>query len=1419
MGVLAPLASLVGQGVVINEIHFRPVGGRDFEFVELLNASPGRVDVSGWRFQRGIDLTIPDNTSIAAGDYLVAARNLAAFSTQFPGVPANRVIGGYEGSLDNDGETLRIVDANGVIRDQVRYGAPFPWPAAANGNGASLERLCATSSGDSAQNWSADAARGPSPGARNGVVQCPPPAYVAPAVVINEIHYHPSEGDALQYVELYNTRTTAVDVSGWSFTDGLDFVMPAGTTIPGGGLLVVAADAARVRARYGITNVVGNFLGTLADGGERIELSDAMLLPVDVVKYSDAGSWPETADGLGFSIEKVDPAADGIDPASWRSAIGGGRSAGFREVTVTGTATSSELQVYLEADGELLVDDVSLTPEGDPAAEVIPGGDFALGAGDWTALGNHGNSRWQPDGGVDDSACLRVIASDPGDGAASAIVHVTSPALVMGARYRLRLSLKPLWGSVTTIVRLAGSTAQTGVFERVDFTDVFLSPGKPNTVRNSPVPPFVIRITNSIDQPTSTDRVTVTCFVKASAEVTDVELNYRAGDTAGFVLMQDDGLSGDGLPGDGVYGARMPTFPSATIVRYTITAFDAEGGVATFPDGNEPTGSFAFYVDDNRPQTTVPIYYFLGADLNALDCDDYITAQFVRKDDVFLNIGVRNRGDCSLPKRSIRVCFNRTREFRGHRKINLNSLWSDKSLVREKLSWDILDDLREPRSEAFHVRVHRDGDYHGLFLFLENPDRNYLRSNDLDASGNLYNSASGTEEPLASPAAYREAYRKTTNDDGDFTDLIDFITQLGSQSAAQLLTWLHANVDVEAELDYQASVVAIAGPDHLAKNHYLHHDPVTGLWRRLLWDVDLTHGRFNDPANGGAFNDIVAPGMVDLFYGEGVNGLTTRFFGASSGGGARYFDRVLAGRVWSHLREKTGGPSFRRRVEDLRELLRLEAADDRARWGRFPGRPAPDHPADFDSNLDQLLGAGAFAEDGYLGRRIAFLRAELARVGLDSFPWVRITEIMYNPFGVPELEFVELHNTETRSVDVSGWHLQPVGFTFPAGTTLAGGETVVVSRDPAVLRQTHTSMAARLFGPYTGRLRNGGDTVRLLDGTPGSGVTFPARHPLTIDVVVYEDGGDWPSSPDGTGPSLELRNVGIDNDLPGSWRASVAGGSPGRLESENLPPFIDLVVAPREGVAPLEVQLDASGSIDPDGDALTASWDLGDGTQRNGTRLTHVYRDSGVFEGLVTLDDGKSTPVSRGFRITVLANTPPILALSVAPTEGDAPLDVTLDASGSSDPDGDSFTVEWVLGDGATASGPVVSHRYLAPGVYTGSVTLDDGASPPVVREFTIVVRDGGGDTVFLRGDVNNDGRVDLSDSIWALEWQFRGGPAPPCLAAGDANGDGGTDISDAIFILLFLFQGGRPVPPPYPECGLAPAGTDLPCPVTRCGG
>jgi len=75
---------------------------------------------------------------------------------------------------------------------------------------------------------------------------------------------------------------------------------------------------------------------------------------------------------------------------------------------------------------------------------------------------------------------------------------------------------------------------------------------------------------------------------------------------------------------------------------------------------------------------------------------------------------------------------------------------------------------------------------------------------------------------------------------------------------------------------------------------------------------------------------------------------------------------------------------------------------------------------------------------------------------------------------------------------------------------------------------------------------------------------------------------------------------------------------------------------------------------------------------------------------------------------------------------------------------------------------------------------------------------------IYIRGDANADGQVNISDSQSVFGYLFLGRAEPSCRDSADVNADGKLDISDGIRLLQFLFSGGAQPSAPYPECGRA---------------
>jgi hypothetical protein len=153
---------------------------------------------------------------------------------------------------------------------------------------------------------------------------------------------------------------------------------------------------------------------------------------------------------------------------------------------------------------------------------------------------------------------------------------------------------------------------------------------------------------------------------------------------------------------------------------------------------------------------------------------------------------------------------------------------------------------------------------------------------------------------------------------------------------------------------------------------------------------------------------------------------------------------------------------------------------------------------------------------------------------------LRITELMYNPAGDGDLEFIELHNTGTTTLNLEGVRLRNgVDFTFPAMTLAPGAYTVVVANQAKFVARYGASIS--VAGQYGASLNNAGENVELALPLPYEGEI----HDFTYDDV-------WYPKTDGGGKSLVIGNPLFDRDswdLPTGWRASYAtGGSPGRAD-------------------------------------------------------------------------------------------------------------------------------------------------------------------------------------------------------------------------------------------------------------------------------
>ena len=242
----------------------------------------------------------------------------------------------------------------------------------------------------------------------------------------------------------------------------------------------------------------------------------------------------------------------------------------------------------------------------------------------------------------------------------------------------------------------------------------------------------------------------------------------------------------------------------------------------------------------------------------------------------------------------------------------------------------------------------------------------------------------------------------------------------------------------------------------------------------------------------------------------------------------------------------------------------------------------------------------------------------------------------------------------------------------------------------------------------------------------------------TVDhftIFASQDGENlmWLADAPTTATSLDIAQFGLNS---GNYIIYVkAVGQPSltnkmsagvQLTVPNLPPTAALTVTPTSGTGPLTVSASTAGSSDPDGTVSSTSMDFGDGSAAvSGPSASHIYSTAGTYSVTATVTDNLGATATKSVAVVVSAavNQPPVAALSVSPSSGVAPLNVTASTAGSSDPDGTIASTSINFGDGSAAvSGPSASHVYSAVGTYTITASVTDNLGATSTKSATVVV-------------------------------------------------------------------------------------------------
>ena len=707
-------------------------------------------------------------------------------------------------------------------------------------------------------------------------------------IVINEIMYHPfSERREDEYVELYNRSRSPVDLSGWAFTKGIEIVFPQGTILAPDGYLVVAEDSQALKAKYGITNCIGDYKKQLSHKGDHLVLCDALGNVADEVAYAEGGRWPAEADGRGSSLELIDPRQDNAYPSAWAASDETGKAQWTHiEYSKPHGTGISEFQFFLLDEGALLIDDLELRYEN---KNHIRNGTFDQDTKGWSFDGTHKYSGRYTADSHSGGACLQVAAVGGGDPVANNINTNTSGTLATSRTYTV--SYWARWQSGNN--RLCTRTHANGVAQTnaVPVPDKLGTPGRRNSRYQENIGPIITDVRHQPVTPTSTTAVTVSARILDADGVASATVHFRldGGRRGKIIPMFDDGRHGDGALGDGLYGAILPSQSTDTIVEFYVQAADRRGATQNFPTKG-PRGPALYYVRGQAPRPTRLKSFDLLMTSATLDRlykrsqteermdNEMLDATLVMNDSrAFYNIGVRYAGSywtrptrgslffagTSTRRPSFRVELNADEDLLGFKVVNFDSQFVDPFCLHERMYYWLVARLGGiPWNAREYVMLSQNGRRFGVVEMIQLINRrfieDYFPGND---NGELYEINDAFEWAKARPAAthaqiryagpdkekYRFNFEKRSHQkEDDFSSLIELLRVLDRNVTddAHYEAAVEATLDVDQWLRYFACIAAASDWDSIGfttgKNVYLYRRPDTGRWILIPWDKDLS---------------------------------------------------------------------------------------------------------------------------------------------------------------------------------------------------------------------------------------------------------------------------------------------------------------------------------------------------------------------------------------------------------------------------------------------------------------------------------------------------------------------------------------------------------------------------------------------------
>ena len=1085
----APNSPVAQSQVVINELMYDPISGNDDDqFVELYNRGTNVLNLGGWQLSGAVAFTFVTNTILAPDSYLVVSRNAAHLRTNYPHLNLTNCVGDFAGKLSHNGEHLALTMPDTVVQtnklgvavtnlihiavNELTYGTGGRWGQWSAGGGSSLELTDPNSNNRLAANW--------------------------------------ADSDETQKSAWVNIETTGVLDNGANYDPSIDY------------------------AQIGLLDV-GE---CLVDNLEVLAGTSGANLVLNPDFESGLGNWSLQGDHVRSSLEN----SGYISSHSLHMRCSDRMWTGDNscEVALAANSLSAGQTATLRFKARWL--------HGWPEALLRLNGNWLEATGRLPVPANLGtpgarNSRFVANAGP----AIYQVSHNPPIPAANQPVVVTARAFDFNGLQSLtlfyRVDPSPTYSAV--LMRddgaLGDALAGDGIYSAT-------IPGQPG---GSIVAFYIV----ARDLQLATTRFPAL-------------LNNNAPNPECVVMFGDNNAPGS-------FGVYHLWITQTNVTRWSqLSDLSNESHDCTIVNGTRiiynAQARFAgspYHQNFDTPYGNLCHYKWIFP-----EDDKFLGATSFNK---IHQPGNGAGDDTSIQREQIANSFLRA----------LGVPWLNRRyvavFVNGRRRGTLMEDTQTPDSDV--VKEHFPSDTGGWlykmqpwFEFAPFPSGSTIGFNNMSWCNLMpYTTTGGIKKT----ARYRYNFlsRRTPDSSSDYTNVFSLIDAAGSYGTPSYVANLENLADMENWMRVFAANHAAGNWDSFgcqnAQNLYGYLGASTVKYSLLMWDFNIVLGNSGswgpgqnlfavngqDPNTANIYNNPTFRRMYWRALQELVNGplnlansgpLMDAKFNAFAANGLSVENPSTSIKSWitsartsiasQIATENAGAFSLNSSVivnnnlatltgtapVNVRTLL-INGIEYPVTWNSVTGFQVS-VPLQTGSNGFSVVGVGMHGQP--ISGTSNFVSVIYPGSNPPPVGQIVINEIMYNPM-MPGAEFVELYNNSpTTTFDLSGWKINGLAYTFPAGSMITPSSYLVLAKDRLAYAAAYGATTP-LFDTFPGNLQSDGETLTLI--RPGA-LGGPS---VEVAKVRYENRAPWPDGTQTLGSSLQLVDPHQDNWREGNWQS------------------------------------------------------------------------------------------------------------------------------------------------------------------------------------------------------------------------------------------------------------------------------------------